>query len=148
MAKDILFAEEARRALERGVNTLADAVNLILQGSQQDFPVVDQSGVVGILTRADLLVALAKNRPDHAVAPIMRGDFVVAASSEMLDVVFRRLAESGCHMLPVLDNGRLLGLVTMDNLGEYLLIQAALKENDPRASMPEGVKRQSAACRS
>ena len=132
----------------RPSDTLADAVNLILQGSQQDFPVVDQSGVVGILTRTDLLVALAKNRQDHAVAPIMRGDFVMAAPSEMLDVVFRRLAESGCQMLPVLDNGRLLGLVTMDNLGEYLLIQAALKENDPRARIPEYVKRQSAACRS
>jgi Zn-dependent protease/predicted transcriptional regulator len=129
-------------------DTLADAVNLILQGSQQDFPVVEHSGVIGILTRADLLVALAKHRKDHAVAPIMRRDFVVAAPTEMLDVVFRRLAECECHTLPVLHDGRLLGLVTMDNLGEYLLIQAALKQNDPHATMPEGVPGQSAVWKS
>ena len=126
-------------------DTLADAVNLILQGSQQDFPVVEHSGVIGILTRADLLVALAKHRQDHAVAPIMRRDFVVAAPAEMLDVVFRRLAECECHTLPVLHDGRLLGLVTMDNLGEYLLIQAALKQNDPHATMPEVVPSHSTA---
>ncbi len=129
-------------------DTLADAVNLILQGSQQDFPVVEHSGVIGILTRADLLVALAKHRQDHAVAPIMRRDFVVAAPAEMLDVVFRRLAECECHTLPVLHDGRLLGLVTMDNLGEYLLIQAALKQNDPHATMPEVVPSHSTAWKS
>lgn len=125
----------------RPSDTLADAVNLILQGSQQDFPVVEQSRVIGILTRADLLVALAKHRQDHAIAPIMHSEFVVASPTEMLDVVFRRLAECECHTLPVLQDGRLLGLVTMDNLGEYLLIQAAVKHNDPQASMPKSEPR-------
>ena len=121
----------------RPSDTLADAVNLILQGSQHDIPVVDQSQVVGILTRGDLLVALAKYRQDHAVAPIMRDDFVVAAPTEMLDVVFQRLADCECHTLPVLQDGRLLGLVTMDLLGEYLLIQAALRQNDPISRLTE-----------
>lgn len=132
----------------RPSDTLADAVNMILQGSQHDFPVVDQSRVVGILSRADLLLALAKHRQDYAIAPIMRSDFVVAAPAEMLDVVFRRLAESECHTMPVLSDGQLLGLVTMDNLGEYLLIQAALKENDPHASMPQGMPRHSVGWKS
>jgi CBS domain-containing protein len=44
-------------------NTLTDAVELILAGSQQDFPVLDHSEVVGVLTRSDLLVALAKRDP-------------------------------------------------------------------------------------
>jgi len=65
------------------------------------------------------------------VAPIMRDDFVVAEPTEMLDVVFQRLAECECHTLPVIEEGRLLGLITMDNLGEYLLIRAALRQNDP-----------------
>ena len=55
------------------------------------------------------------------------------------------MAECECHTLPVLQDGRLLGLVTMDNLGEYLLIQAAVKHNDPQASMPKSEPRQIAA---
>jgi Zn-dependent protease/predicted transcriptional regulator len=126
-------------------DTLADAVKLILQGSQQDFPVVEQFRVIGILTRSDLLVALAKYRQDHVIAPIMHSEFVVASPTEMLDVVVRRLAECECHTMPVLQDGRLLGLVTMDNLGEYLMIQAAVKHNDPRASMPKSEPRHIAA---
>ncbi len=116
----------------RPSDTLADAVKLILHGSQQDFPVVEQSAVIGVLTRADLFVALATHRQAHPVESIMRRDFMTADPSEMLDLVFRRLAECECHTLPVLQDGRLQGLLTMDNLGEYLLIQAAIKENDTR----------------
>jgi hypothetical protein len=34
--------------------------------------------------------------------------------------------------MPVVHVGRLIGLVTMDNLGEYLLIEAAMQKRDPR----------------
>lgn len=125
-------------------DTLAGAVNLILQGSQPDFPVVEQSGVIGILTRADLLVALAQHRQDHPVTSIMRRDFLTADRAELLENVFRRLAECECHTLPVLHEGRLIGLVTTGNLGEYFLIQAAIKKNDPKAMAPHGVPRHSA----
>ena len=43
------------------VNTLGDAVNLMLTGSQQDFPVVHDGRIEGILTRSDLLKALTRN---------------------------------------------------------------------------------------
>jgi hypothetical protein len=41
-------------------DSLARAVDLILAGSQQDFPVVEDGRVVGVLTRGDLLIALAQ----------------------------------------------------------------------------------------
>jgi Zn-dependent protease/predicted transcriptional regulator len=111
-------------------DTLADAVRLILQGSQQDFPVVNQRGVAGILTRADLLVALAEHGQDYPVAAAMRRDFHTTDYTEMLEVAFQRLQECECHTMPVLHEGRLVGLLTMDNLGEYFLIQYAVKKND------------------
>jgi Zn-dependent protease/CBS domain-containing protein len=108
--------------------TLADAVRLTLRGSQHDFPVVEQGRVTGILTRTDLLVALAEYGQDHPVTAVMRREFLIAESTEMLEPVFERLQDCDCHTMPVVDDGRLVGLVTMENLGEYLLIEAAMQK--------------------
>lgn len=114
-------------------DTLADAVKLVLRGSQVDFPVVEQERVVGILTQADLLAALAEHGQDHPVAAIMRREFLTADYTEMLEVAFQRLQECDCHAMPVVHGGTLVGLLTMENVGEYLLIQAAMKKHGPGA---------------
>ncbi len=85
--------------------------------------------VAGILTRADLLVALAEHGTDYPVTAIMRRHFLTTDYTEMLEVAFQRLHECHCHTMPVIHEGRLAGLLTMDNLGEYFLIQAAIKKN-------------------
>jgi hypothetical protein len=47
------------------------------------------------------------------------------APSETLDAAFDRLQACGCRTLPVLQNGSLVGLLTMENLAEFLMIQKA-----------------------
>jgi predicted transcriptional regulator len=44
----------------------------------------------------------------------------------MLETVSARLRECGCHTMPVVHNGQVVGLVTMENIGEFLMIQSAL----------------------
>jgi Zn-dependent protease/CBS domain-containing protein len=122
------------RHLDSG-DTLADAVRLILQGSQQDFPVVEKQRVIGILTRSDLLLALTGHGQDYPVTAIMRRDFLTADYTEMLEIAFQRLQDCQCHTMPVVHEGRLVGLLTMDNLGEYFLIQAAMKKSAPRSAL-------------
>jgi Zn-dependent protease/predicted transcriptional regulator len=107
---------------------LARAVDHVLAGFQQDFPVVDSSGrVLGILARTDLMAALAQDGMEARVGDVMKRDFSTAAPSEMADLVFARLNECQCHTLPVVQNDRLVGMVTADNVGEFLMIQSALK---------------------
>ena len=115
---------------------LSRAVDLILRGSQQDFPVVENQKVVGILTRADLLLALAKANGNSSVAAVMRCDFQTVELSEMLEATLTRLQTCGCHTMPVLRNGQLVGLVTMDNIGEFLMIQTALSGGKIRGGLP------------
>jgi len=107
-------------------DSLARAIELILSGSQQDFPVVDDGRVVGMLTQVDLLVALAQHGQGAPVTEVMRRDFQVVDSSEMLEMVFIRLQTSECRTLPVTRNGQLVGILTMDNIGEFIRIQSAL----------------------
>jgi predicted transcriptional regulator len=123
-------------------DTLAHAVELGLTGSQQDFPVVDNGSVVGVLTRGDLLVALAQRGQAASVADVMRHEFQVVDSAEMLELAFARLQSCECHTMPVTHRGQLVGLLTMDNVGEFLTIQAALGAkggaNWPSGFRPQG----------
>ena len=47
---------------------------------------------------------------------------------ETLDVAFARLQQGQFSSLPVVEDGQLVGLITMDTLIEWLLIQEALHE--------------------
>jgi len=112
-------------------NTLGDAVKLVLDGSQHDFPVMWGDRVMGILTRANLLAGLQQHGPDQLVTTVMRREFDTAEPNEMLEAVLTRLAISPSRVMPVLQDGTLVGLVTADNLGEYLMIQNALHRRSP-----------------
>jgi Zn-dependent protease/CBS domain-containing protein len=106
---------------------LSRAVSLTLTTAQKDFPVVEMSGVVGVLTQAELFRALAQDGQGILVGSIMDRDFETADSFEMLEPVLQRLQASQCSTIPVLRGGSLVGIVTTDNIGELLSIQSAMK---------------------
>ena len=82
--------------------------------------------MVGILTRRDLLAALSRGSRETSVGESMQREFETVAAGEMREPAFQRLQSCRCHAVPVLRRGELVGLVTMDNVGEYVAIQAAL----------------------
>jgi Zn-dependent protease/CBS domain-containing protein len=102
------------------------AVELTLSGFQQDFPVVDGTEVVGVVTHADVLKALAERGPEVRVHEVMHRSFETALPTELADVAFTRMQESDCPALVVVDERRLVGLVTPGNIGELLVFDAAL----------------------
>lgn len=106
---------------------LVHAIDAILAGAQQDFPIVDDGRVVGILTRKDLLSGIAHRGQDSLIADSMQREFTVVDASEMLETAFRRLQGCNCYTLPVLRRGELVGLVTMDNVGEFVAIRTAME---------------------
>ena len=107
--------------------SLSNAVEHILSGSQQDFPVVQDGKVVGVLTKGNIFRGLKQYGDGAKVAQVMEKDFVIADSHEMLETAFAHLQDCGCHTLPVLHQNQLVGLVTMDNIGEFIRIQSTLK---------------------
>ena len=114
-------------------DTLQRAVELILAGYQQDFPVVVDGNVVGILSRNDLMSALAEHGQGHPVAAVMNTDFEVVDSSDMLQNAMARLQGCKCHIMPVLKAGVLRGLLTPENIAEFMMIHSALERSAARA---------------
>jgi Zn-dependent protease/CBS domain-containing protein len=105
-------------------DSIVRAAQWVLAGFQQDFPVVDEGRVVGVVTRQDLSTALAANNPQALVQDVMQREFVTASPREMLYTAFSRLQECHCRTLPVVDNGGLVGLLTMDNVANALMVQS------------------------
>jgi Zn-dependent protease/CBS domain-containing protein len=105
---------------------LARAVQLVLDGFQQDFPVVQDGQVAGILTRDDLMAALTRQGQNVPVASVMRRDLPEVDSYDMVEMALMRLQESGARTLPVTHAGQLVGLLTNENITEFLMIQKAL----------------------
>jgi Zn-dependent protease/CBS domain-containing protein len=118
----------------RPTDPLSRAAEYLLAGFQEDFPVVDDGRLVGVLRRQDLATAFAQRGFDTRVGEVMQRDIISVDPGDMLHNALARLEECECHTLPVVRNGRLMGLVTADNLAEVLMIQEAL----PKAQHPRG----------
>jgi Zn-dependent protease len=123
----------AERVMVTDVRTLAPddrlsrAVELTLAGFQQDFPVVENGAVVGVLTRTNLLRALTQHGDAAPVRDAMHRDFVVAAADEPAEEAIGRLRACNCQAVPVLRGRQLVGVLTLDNIGEFVAFQAALR---------------------
>lgn len=111
---------------------LARVVELLLSGVQQDFPVVSNGRTVGMVLGRDLPGALKLRGEAGAVDAVMRRDVPAVDSHEMLEAAFKRLNAAGSHVGVVEHAGQLVGLITLDNVGEFVMVQGSLAEHDRR----------------
>ena len=119
-------------------DTLERAVEITLRGSQKDFPIMENGSLRGMLTQEKLMAALAGDGASALVSSAYQEDIGVADSHEMLEGVLARLGGSHCKTIPVLHHGALVGLLTLDNVGELLQIQAALESREPKSGALRG----------
>jgi CBS domain-containing protein len=112
---------------------LTTAVEQVLAGSQQDFPVLFGDRVLGVLTREALTRALAQGEVNGHVRDAMNREVVTIDSHDMLETALATMRSSGARALPVVHDGQLVGLLTIDHIGEFLMIQSALRQAQWRA---------------
>jgi Zn-dependent protease/CBS domain-containing protein len=109
------------RTLSHG-DTIREAAELLLATSQQDFPVLAGETVVGLLPRTALLRAMAGEGPESYVAGAMEREFVRLTPDMDLSEATPLLAQSGSCAL-VFEEGRLAGMLTAENLSEFLVLR-------------------------
>jgi len=109
-------------------STLSDAARHLLDTHQQDFPVVDAWGrVAGVLTRARLLQGLAGHGPDTAVLEVMDRDVASVGPDEPMERAFTSLREAPSSTVVVLEQDRLIGMVTLENLTEFIEVARSIR---------------------
>jgi CBS domain-containing protein len=99
IASDAMVVEAARRMLSEDVGSL---------------PVVEGEKLVGMVTDRDLVLqVVAKDLDPHnvAVADVCTQDPVTAGVDESLDDALQRMAKEQVRRLPVVSDGRLVGIL-------------------------------------
>jgi len=112
---------------------LSKVIELTLLGSQKDFPVLRDGEMVGVLQQDDLLKGLQQAGELARVADWMQETVQSAQVDEPLEKVLQRLQSCHCSLLSVIDAGRLVGIVNLDNIMELIAIQTALDESRQQA---------------
>ena len=110
-------------------DTLRRGVDYVLAGFQQDFPVVTGGRLAGLLTRTDMLKAITERGQDTPVGEVMRTAIGTVGPLERVDRALGLLQQSGMQTLPVVRDGILVGVITTDNISEYLMVRAAQRES-------------------
>ncbi len=107
-----------------------EAVQTLLRTSQSEFPVIDSAGKpVGLLGRGDLIRALKQLGPDARVADVMSPKVPTVGHRRCLDEALRLLQEKSAPAVAVVDaDGRLVGLVTPETVGEMLMLHQAMPQ--------------------
>jgi stage IV sporulation protein FB len=118
--------------------TLGDAADALLRTHQHDFPVVDAQGALrGILTRDELIGALRRQGAGAAVSGVMRTKVPSLSWRISFAEAFRVMQDCRCPVLPVTDDGgRLVGLLTPENVGEMVMVHGALRPEESLAWRP------------
>ncbi len=110
-------------ALLSPADTLEDALDKAVHTLQDDFPVVRGLDLVGVISKQKILDALRSNGNGYVQAAMSKF-FEIAAKQESLASAFRKLSARNLSIIPVVDEQRLVGIVTLQNLMHSMALLA------------------------
>jgi Zn-dependent protease/predicted transcriptional regulator len=101
------------------------AADLMLAGDQQDFPVLEGGRYLGMLARKDLIKGLREEGPTAPVGRVVFTDLEPVDAAWPLERAWQVMKASGHSAIPVVMRGQLVGLLTLENMSELLMVQEA-----------------------
>ncbi|MBW7871683.1 MAG: CBS domain-containing protein [Flavobacteriia bacterium] len=117
------------------VQTLYDAEDLFEKHKIRHLPVVDGENLIGVLSKSDLLrISYSELSDDeesvesmifdaYTIPQVMTKTPVTVDSEATVRDVAEVFAKQSFHALPVVDHGKLVGMITTTDLINYLLDQ-------------------------
>ena len=101
------------------------AADLMLAGDQQDFPVLEGGRYLGMLSRNDLIKGLREEGPTAPVGRVVRTDVEPVEAAWPLERAWQVMKAGRHSAMPVVMRGQLVGLLTLENMSELLMVQEA-----------------------
>jgi Zn-dependent protease/predicted transcriptional regulator len=114
--KDVMLTEFSTMSPS---DTLADALFKAIHSLQDEFPVVRGANLVGVVSKQGILQALRSDGNGY-VQSIMSRTFQVAEPEDSLGLMIRRIAGGRMSLVPIAQAGRIVGIVTWQNLSNSM----------------------------
>jgi CBS domain-containing protein len=134
--KEILRVKGNRLLRIEPTDLVLEAVRILADENLGSLVVTDQERMVGVLTFREIMRALAERQGvlgELRVSDIMARDPVTTAPQMEVNELRRTMLESGARYLPVLQEGKLLGVISFRDVAK-----AVLEEQDFENKMLKG----------
>ena len=134
--KEILRVKGNRLLTIEPAGRAVDAVRTMSEQNLGSLVVLDQGRMVGMLTFREILQSLAQRSGaigDVRVGDIMVRDPVTATPDMEVNDLRRTMLESGARYLPVMQDGKLIGVISFRDVAK-----AVLEEQDFENKMLKG----------
>jgi Zn-dependent protease/CBS domain-containing protein len=126
-------------------HTFGEVLELVIHGYQEDFPVLDDGKLVGMLTRNEIMAAAHSPERYSSVRDLMKTNVpTISSQADLFEDGLRILQQSGLRALPVTENAELVGMLTIEDVGQSSLLRPLPREMSrigDRATSQETVSR-------
>ncbi|MGA2266706.1 MAG: site-2 protease family protein [Phycisphaerae bacterium] len=112
---------------------LARSLQHVYHGYQEDFPVIGDGGLEGILTRTGMIASIHRQGTDAPVGSAMDRDFLAVGPDTPLDEVYRHLMTKQKTAAAVVEGDHLLGMLSLEGIGRFFMLRSAVKDHHPTA---------------
>jgi Zn-dependent protease/CBS domain-containing protein len=111
-------------------HTFGQVLDSVIHGYQEDFPVADENGkLLGMITREEILAAAHSPGKYSRVRDLMKTNVpTISPQADLFDDGLRILQQSGLRAVPVTENGELVGMLTMEDIGQANLLRDLRQE--------------------
>ena len=131
--KELLQKKPSKMATCRTTCLVSDAVTVMDGHNVGSILILDENDkLVGIFTERDIMHCFAKNIPlwEEKIVNIMTPDPITLEASEDISVAIRIMSEKKIRHLPVMENGKLIGVVSYRFVVAYLLPDVIFMTDD------------------
>lgn len=106
-------------------NNIDYAIQILTNSGQQHFPVLNLMELNGILTHQQILKAISAKNTLAPISEYMTSNFMVLTPEDSIQMAYQLFQENGYELIPIVENGVVIGILDRASLNEFLQIQAA-----------------------
>jgi len=110
-----------------GSTPLSEVLGLTLHSHQEDFPVVEEGELLGLLTRADVILTIHQFGMQKLVKDVMKRHFPVVQIKDPLVKAHKLMEEWQIKAVPVLNKTEVVGIVSLEDISRVYLLMSNKK---------------------